>query len=183
MKLQHNTIAIQQRGIALIFALILLVVITLLGLGAMRGTTLMQKIMANFYDRETSFQSAEAGLTAGAQALAAGTTNIRNCGAGGVTCQANPFDDGTASANIVNVGSGFFSFSVITSQPQYIIETLGTWADPTTSTGFGQTANAAQYGAQGATTTAVYYRITARSGDPASLGDRAVVTLQAMYKQ
>ncbi len=183
MKFQHKAIAIQQRGIALIFALILLLVITLLGLAAMRGTTLMQKIMANFYDRETSFQAAEAGLTAGAQALAAGTTNIRNCGPGGVSCQSNPFNDSTASGNIVTVGTSFFSFSLITSQPQYIIETLGTWPDPTTSTGFGQTANSAQYGAQGATTTAVYYRITARSGDPAALGDRAVVTLQAMYKQ
>lgn len=170
----------QQRGIALIFALILLVVITLLGLGAMRGTTLMQKIMANFYDRETAFQSAEGGLNAGAAALAAGTTNIRNCGPGGVVCPSNPFTDSTASTNIVTVTSGLFSFAL---QPQYIIENLGTWPDPSTTTGFGQTANAAQYGAQGATTTAVYYRITARSADPGTIGDRAVVTLQAMYKQ
>ncbi|PTU33316.1 pilus assembly protein [Stenotrophobium rhamnosiphilum] len=166
---------------ALIFALILLVVITLLGLGAMRGTALMQKIMANFYDRQTAFQSAEAGLTAGAQALTAGTTNIRNCGPGGVVCPSNPFTDSTASTNIITVGSSIFSFSLLVSQPQYIIENLGTWPDPSTSTGFGQTANAAQYGAQGATTTAVYYRITARSSD--TTDDRAVVTLQAMYKQ
>lgn len=182
MHFKSNSILIQQqRGIALIVALILLVVITLLGLGAMRGTTFMQKIMGNFYDRETAFQSAEGGLTAGAAALAAGTTNIRNCGPGGVSCPSNPFNDSTASANIFTVDPGLFSFSL---RPQYIIENLGTWPDPSSSTGFGQTANSAQYGAQGATTTAVYYRITARSADPAVMdSDRAVVTLQAMYKQ
>lgn len=178
----------QQRGIALIFALILLVVITLLGLGAMRGTTVMQRIMSNFYDREIAFQGAEAGLIAGAQALAGGTGTIaRNCGQGGVACTSNPFSDLPAgSIQTVATGTGNSLFTIAlnaAAQPQYVIENMGTWPDPSSSTGFGQTANAAQYGAQGATTTAVYYRITARSGDPAAIGDRAVVTLQAMYKQ
>jgi len=123
----------QQRGIALIFALILLVVITLLGLGAMRGTTLMQKIMANFYDRETAFQSAEAGLRAGAAALTSGTTNIRNCAQGGVTCPSNPFTDSGAAANIIDVDSSIFSFLLAANQPQYIIENMGTWPDPSTN--------------------------------------------------
>ncbi len=178
----------KQRGIALIFALILLLVITLLGLAAMRGTTLMQRIMANFYDREIAFQGAEAGLIAGAQALTSGTATIaRNCGQGGVACTSNPFDNlPSSSIQTVATGTGNSLFTIAlnaAAQPQYVIENMGTWPDPSSSTGFGQTANAAQYGAQGATTTAVYYRITARSGDPANIGDRAVVTLQAMYKQ
>jgi len=183
-----NNISSSERGIALIFALILLVVITLLGLGAMRSTGLMQKIMANFYDRSIAFQNAEAGLQAGAQALTGGTAVIaRNCGQGGVACKGDPFSE-LAAGNIQTVasgtGNGMYAKALNAfSQPQYVIENMGTWPDPSTSTGFGQTANSAQYGAQGATTTAVYYRITARSGDPAAIGDRAVVTLQAMYKQ
>ena len=80
--------------------------------------------------------------------------------------------------------SGLFTIgSNAAGQPQFVIENMGTWVDPSTSTGFNNTANSAQYGAQGASTTAVYYRITARSWNPDSSTDRAVVTLQAMYKQ
>jgi len=55
--------------------------------------------------------------------------------------------------------------------------------DQTTNTGFGQTGNSRNYGVQGNSGTAVFYRITARSGDPAKVGDRAVVTVQAIVKQ
>jgi type IV pilus assembly protein PilX len=69
-----------------------------------------------------------------------------------------------------------------------VIENMGNWYDPDTDTGYNQTANSHQYGAQGTSTTAVYYRVTARSEDPASASssgtaDRAVVTLQAVIKQ
>jgi type IV pilus assembly protein PilX len=60
---------------------------------------------------------------------------------------------------------------------------MGNWADASSSTGFNQSANSNQYGSQGKSTTSVYYRITARSGDPAKVGDRGVVVLQAMVKQ
>lgn len=175
----------RERGVALIVSLILLILVTLIGLAAVRGTTSQQRMTANFYDRSIAFQSAEAGLAAGAAALAAGTSNIRNCGQGGIACRSNPFEDPTlVSTLVVTVAStAFASANNATSQPQYVIENMGTYADPNSSTGFGQTANAAQYGAQGVSATAIYYRITARSGDPAQIGDRAVVMLQAMYKQ
>jgi len=51
-----------QRGVALVVALILLVVITLVGLAAVRGTIMQQKMTANFYDREIAFQATEAAL-------------------------------------------------------------------------------------------------------------------------
>jgi type IV pilus assembly protein PilX len=174
-----------QRGVALVVSLVLLILVTLIGLAAVRGTTSQQRMTANFYDRSVAFQSAEAGLAAGAAALEAGTTNIRNCGQGGGACGANPFADSTLpTANIVTVPTAsFLKAANAVSQPQYVIENMGTFIDPNSSTGFGQTANAAQYGAQGASTTAIYYRITARSGDPAVIGDRAVAVLQAMYKQ
>lgn len=176
----------RQRGVALIVSLILLIVVTLIGLAAVQGTTLQVRMTSNFYDRSVAFQGAEAGLVAGAAALTAGTTNIRNCGQGGGACGANPFEDSTLSTgNIVTVaaGSTYGATGNAAGQPQYVIENMGTFVDPNSNTGFGQTANAAQYGAQGASMTAIYYRITARSGDPALVGDRAVVIVQAMYRQ
>jgi type IV pilus assembly protein PilX len=166
----------RQRGVALVVSLILLLVITLIGITAIRLTTVQQKITANFYDRESAFQSTEATLMQAAQTL--GTTSVviaRNCGQGGVSCLANPFADSTLpSGGIVTTASG----------QQYVIENMGQYPDPTTDTGFNQTANAAQYGAQGVSGVLhTFYRITARSGDPSQIGDRAVVTLQAMYRQ
>src|SRR3546814_10581731 len=74
----------RQRGIVLAVALMLLVVITLIGLAAVRTTTMHQRMTANFYDREIAFQSAEAALQAGAQTLTNGTAVIaRLCGPGG----------------------------------------------------------------------------------------------------
>jgi type IV pilus assembly protein PilX len=168
-----------------VVALIILILVTLIGLAAVRGTTSQQRMSAYFYDRSVAFQSAEAGLAAGAEALAAGTTNIRNCGQGGEYCRSNPFSDpNLPTTAVVTVGGGSFTAAAnATGQPQFVIELMGSYADPDSSTGFGQSANAAQYGAQGVSVTALYYRITARSGDPALIGDRAVVMLQAMYKQ
>lgn len=176
-----------QQGVALIVSLILLIVVTLIGLAAVQGTSTQMRMTSNFYDRSLSFQAAEAGLAAGAAALTAGTTNIRNCGQGGTACKANPFEDAGASGNIVTVASGstYASSGAVAGQPQYVIESMGSFVDPSTNTGFGETANAAQYGVQGASRTAIYYRVTARSRDPANTAfqDRAVVVLQAMYKQ
>lgn len=177
-----------QRGVALVVALILLVVITLLGLAAIRATTVQQQITANFYDRELAFQSAEAALVAGAAALNNGSAMIaRNCApTGGTACEVNPFTDpGFDGTGVQTVASSQFDAgSTASAQPQYVIENMGSFPDTSSSTGFNQTANAAQYGAQGVSGIQhIYYRITARSGDPTVVGQRAVVILQALYKQ
>lgn len=177
--------ATRQHGIALITALILLILVTLIGLVAIRGTATQQKMTANFYDRSLAFQAAEAGLVAGAAALASSPGTIRNCGQGGGICRANPFEDeGFDASFIQTLGSAEFDGGgTAAAPPQYVIESMGTYIDPSSSTGFSQSANSAQYNAPGSSMTAIYYRITARSGDPAAIGERAVVTLQAMYKQ
>ncbi|MGH8540914.1 MAG: pilus assembly PilX family protein [Stenotrophobium sp.] len=177
----------RQSGIALIVSLVLLVVVTLLGLAAIRGTTIWQKITGNFYDREMAFQAAEAALYAAEQNINNPGQIARTCGAGGQVCEANPFTDSTLTYQTVSIGTASGSFTTGTNsswQPQYVIEDMGLWTDPNTGTGFNQTANGAQYGAQGVQgNQSKFYRITSRSGDPSVIGDRAVVTLQAMYKQ
>lgn len=183
----------RQRGVALVIALLLLVVITLVGFSAVRSTIVQQKLSSNLYDREVAFQNAEAAMRAAAQLVASNPGLIaRNCQAGGVVCLANPFDDPNINpaTDIHTIQAGttpgqYTAGSTASGQPQYIIESLGNWVDSSTSTGYNQTANAHNYGAQGVTSTAVYYRITARSGDPssASMQNRAVVTLQSVVKQ
>jgi type IV pilus assembly protein PilX len=179
-----------QRGVALVVALLLLIVITLVGLAAVRGTIMQQRMASNQFDRQIAFQSAEAAMRAAQARVAANPDDIaRNCQAGGVYCQGNPFDDPNLdTGKIITVTSGtgagqFTKSSLAASQPQYVIENMGNWYDPSTSTGYGQSANAHNYGAQGTSTTSVYYRVTARSGNPAEVGDRAVVVLQSMIKQ
>jgi type IV pilus assembly protein PilX len=182
-----------QRGIALVVALILLVLITLVGLAAMRGTIMQQRMAANLYDREQAFQSAEAAVRAATAQIPTDASIIwHNCQAGGIVCQPNPFDASGANpapASAIHsvatgTGTGQYTASATAyGQPQFVVESMGNWVDQNTNTGFGQTANSRQYGAQGASGTAVYYRITARSGDPAVVGDRAVVTVQAVVKQ
>lgn len=182
--------AAAQGGVALVVALILLLVVTLVGLAAVRGTIMQQKMASNLYDREVAFQSAEAAIRA-AIALVPTTPTIiaRNCQAGGVTCLPNPFNDPSLQSSwIHNVSTGtaagsFTASAVAASQPQYVVENMGNWANGQTNTGTNQTANCRNYGAQGCSATTVYYRVTARSGDPALVGNRAVVTLQAMVKQ
>ena len=49
----------QQRGVALIVALILLVIISLLGLSSMRNTGLQQRMTANLLSRSQEFQEVE----------------------------------------------------------------------------------------------------------------------------
>src|SRR3546814_1566433 len=130
-------------------ALMLRVVITLIGLAAVRTTTMQQRMTANFYDREIAFQSAEAALQAGAQTLTNGTAVIaRLCGPGGSVCKADPFSDsnftGDSSlvAKIQTVSIAEFEINDnAAAQPQYVIENMGSWPDPSSNTGYTQSAN------------------------------------------
>lgn len=186
-----------QRGAALVVALVLLVVITLVGLAAFGTTILQNKAAANLYDRQTAFQSAEAAMRV-AESLIPNNPGLiaRNCQTGGTLCQANPFADPTLPPGSIHQvtkssGSGntddttFSATAVAAMQPQYVIENMGNFVDPSTNVGFGNTANSRNYGVQGGANTAIYYRITARSCDPASANcnGRAIVTLQSTVKQ
>ena len=51
-----------QRGAALIISLVLLAVMTLIGVFAMRGTTLEERMAGNMRDRDMAFQAAEGAL-------------------------------------------------------------------------------------------------------------------------
>ncbi len=180
----------RQAGIALVVALLLLVVITLVGFAAVRGTMMQQRMAANHYDRQIAFQSAEAALRAAMLRIGTHPDEVaRNCRAGGMVCLSNPFNDPQLPAGKVytveegNAAGQFTKGALAAAQPQYVIENMGEWADPDSDAGFGQNASSHNYGVSGGSTSVVYYRITARSGDPATVGDRAMVVLQTVIKQ
>jgi type IV pilus assembly protein PilX len=175
-----------QRGVALVVALILLVVITLVGLAAVRGTIMQQKMAANMYDRQIAFQNAEAAMRAAAASIPTSPADVaRNCQSASVVCLSNPFNDSKLPAgSIKDLDPALYTASSLaTGKPQYVIENMGNFQDPNSDTGFNQSANSHNYGVNGGSVTSIYYRVTARSGDPAKVGDRAVVVLQAMIKQ
>lgn len=53
----------RQRGVVLVVSLLMLMVLTMIGLAATRGTALEQRMAANQNDREVAFQAAEATLS------------------------------------------------------------------------------------------------------------------------
>lgn len=185
----------RQRGAALMIALILLIVITLVGLAAIGTTLLQNKMASNQYDREIAFQAAEAGLRVAAATLQNNpSVNIRDCtqtGSGAPVCSGNPFkDSGVPASDIYTVpkattsgGSGATTFnpgSLGGGQPQYVVEYMGTQ----TQAYGAQSANCQQANSKltCGSTNFKMYRITARSGDPSVIGNRALVTLQVVIK-
>lgn len=55
----------KQRGAVLLVALVLLLILTIIGLTSMRGTSLQENMAGNFRESSLSFQASEAGLRAG----------------------------------------------------------------------------------------------------------------------
>jgi type IV pilus assembly protein PilX len=160
-----------ERGVALVVALILLVVMTLLGLGSMRSVTLEEKMSANTFDRSISFQAAEATLRQ-AEALlnvvppaspptpAAGICANGICGEPVAGAEPRWTDTSfTGWQNATTVTSGPISIT-----PQYLIEYLG---------GSFICSNTAPI-----VFSCKRYRVTVRSNAGA---DRAAVVLQTIY--
>jgi type IV pilus assembly protein PilX len=63
----------RQRGAVLVIGLVLLMVITLLSVGGLRGTGMQERMASNLRDRNLAFQSAESALRAAEALLIAGT--------------------------------------------------------------------------------------------------------------
>lgn len=190
-----------QAGAALLVALILLVVITLVGLAAIGTTILQNKAAANQYDRQVAFQSAEAALRQ-AQAAITTATATQQAPAGFEDCHADlipgssppaynppvnvclddPFKDSNANVVVVTVPASAFSAGAVASglQPQYVVQYMGQFVAPTPKVR--QIGGQQPYGAGAQQQMADYYRITARSADPTQATGRAIVTLQSTFR-
>ncbi|MBN8430342.1 hypothetical protein JF535_05675 [Microbulbifer salipaludis] len=177
-KIHSQSTLSRQRGMTLIVGLIMVLLMTVVGMAAIRGSGMQELMSGNMRDRNLAFQSAEAGLREGEELLTGATIPLFDGSIVGLV----PSIDGSS-------GTGFWEtygwesgsvrtalgLQLVASQPQYVIEEV-------TST---ITVNAADGGAVDFASTlktedTVYYRVTSRAeGGSAD----AVVILQSTYKR
>jgi type IV pilus assembly protein PilX len=155
----------KQQGASLVIALMFLIVLTILGLVAVRSSTVQERMAGNDRDRAVAFEAAEAALRDAERDIRANLSS------------ANPFDNvctdglclpatvatpnwnsiswtGTTSRVYgANTGAGAFPLGV-SSAPRYIVELL-----PDVPSGAGNTLSA---NSRSSTRGGTAYRITAR---------------------
>jgi type IV pilus assembly protein PilX len=173
-----------QRGVALVVALVLLVVATLIGLAGIRGTTLQERMSANMYDRSLAFQRAESALRAAEDAITASwkieDLKGQDCRPTvAVLCHALP----EANAVWVDVDDAHdVNTDRTPGRPEYFIQFMGTGTEDN-QYDLGANADSAMYGSCCPKDTVAFYRVTARSSAPGEAGDRSIVMLQSTVKR
>jgi type IV pilus assembly protein PilX len=173
-----------QSGAALLVALIMLLISTMVGLASIRGTTMNEKMSSNMYDRSLSYQGAEAALLAGEAAVLANPAIAVDCTVVNAECPPSPATTFTSTTTgWTTVDAGFkVNDALLGSTPQFYVEKMGV-VGGTDELGLGESANCSNYaGCDEAPPNAASFRITGRSGIPATDG-RSVVALQITVKQ
>lgn len=124
----------QQKGSVLVVSLLILLVMTLLGVTAMNTSSLEQKIVYNFRDRQLAFQAAEAALRDGESFIQNTTLTAANFSA---TCANGLCTEASATTPVwfdqtLNVWTttsrhrtASYSAPEVLQQPIYIVEWLG----------------------------------------------------------
>lgn len=184
--MKTNQLRRGQSGAALLVALIMLLISTMVGLASIRGTTMNEKMSSNMYDRSLSYQGAEAALLAGEAAVLANPAHpkIIDCTAMNAECPPSPATTFTGDTpDWTTVDADFeVNDALLGSKPQFYIEKMGV-VGGTDELGLGESANCSNYaGCHEAPPNAASFRITGRSGIPATDG-RSVVALQITVKQ
>ena len=137
---QHN-----QRGAALVMALAVLVLLTILGISAMKSSTLEYRMATSIQDKSTAFQAAESALS---ESMATVTLNPNQSvkydyyGKTGVKAEVTTSYGGSSDSNATRsekpdgTGTKWYHFD------QTSVATLDSGATTTVQTGFKQRANA-----------------------------------------
>lgn len=175
----------KQQGVALVVSLIILLLTTIIGVTAMQGTTLEDRMATNMVDRNLAFEAAEAALRDAeswlmGQSVNPGTTSD---GSSGIWTNGTPFllgdgddtnDTNTTHIDWANDGTEYGTLTGVTAltgvaaQPHYLIEQYAFIPDDesteTLSLGRGF----------------FYYRVTTRATGGST---NAQVTLQMMFRK
>lgn len=169
----------QQRGLVLPMALILLVVLTLAGIGAARVNILEERMVSATYNRQLAFQAAEAALRDGERFVQSAVLPAFN-GSDGLYMAPLPedpkiwagwdADDWANADNTIAYDDAGGALTGVAAQPVYIIEELAR-----TASGAGGSLGAGQPQPE-----TVYYRVTARGVGGI---DTSVVLLQSIYRR
>lgn len=177
----------REEGVALVVALVLLIVATLLGLAGVRVSSMQERLSANMFDRSLAMQASEAALRAAEAAITAAPGLGVDCSPGSLPlCEPIPPTafSGT-NTDWITVPAAFVTNPALSaSPPQFMIQFLGegTVED---ILGLGNSANFAQYGAGGGAPLARFFRVIARSHDPTADGveDRSIVVLTTTVRR
>mgnify|MGYP001130646657 CR=1 FL=1 len=167
----------REQGAAMVIALVMLVVLTLLATASARMTLMEERMTGNTQDRTIAFQAAEAGLRAGeAQAQLAVLPNF-SVNANGLYESATPgstpvwnaIDWSDSSAVLAFTGMAGAPGMLEESSSSYIVEELPRVSTPGES-----------LAADVAVDDATFYRVTSRG---VGVSGNAVVTLQTTFKR
>jgi type IV pilus assembly protein PilX len=183
----------RQRGVALVVALVLLVVATLIGLASVRGTNLQERMSANMYDRSLAFQRAESALRAAEDAITAnsniGTLGGVDCTTAGTVCSVLPADTFTATSTPNPLWKRVPDRNNVNNdktpgRPEYFIQYMGEGAGQS-PLALEEMLGAGSYSEVNNSGPVIvrYYRITARSSSPIDVSDRSIVVLQSTVKR
>ena len=177
----------KQNGATLLFALVLLLLMTVLGLSSIRGVSLQERMASNLNERDLAFQAAEAALLAAEKEILLNpepfgmvdctSTSILNC----ATIPSNTFT--ASNVDWMNVPDDYaINTSKELGTAQFHIQLIGRGS---TGIAFGQlnSANNIQYGVNPGVFAVQHYRITARSRYPGEITDRALVVLQTTLRR
>ncbi len=122
----------RQRGVVLVVSLLMLMVLTMIGLAATRGTALEQRMAANQSDREVAFEAAEAALSYAEGSMSAAAQPVFTNNTAGAYYNSNMNSWATPSfwANSANVATYGGGIQPVPASPPtyYIVET--TYAAP-----------------------------------------------------
>lgn len=182
-----------EQGFALVVAMVMLVIIALLAISSMRGTTLQTRMAGNMYDRGLAFQTSETALIAAQNAITAAqgqslanvlaALNALDCTNSDVVCSSDPFAATSSNWNWAAVGETDQVNADLQEQTaEFHVDYLGERADVVAGSGslIGNSANTTQYGSELTALSNVtrVYRVTVRNA-PDATGGRAEVLLQS----
>lgn len=194
--IQSSQSPARERGVALVMAIIMLVVATLVGMAGIRNTSVQERMAANQFDRAIAMQAAEFAMAEAERYIYTNTRNnvissAVNCTVTGATCEAVP--DATfknAGDHWTDVPLGSFNQDLQAApNAQYHIQYLGLKTG-TAQVSCVDSGAPRQYGTlecdpdnpDFAPVKNAVYLVTARSSTPEDSGERSVVALSALIK-
>ena len=167
----------RERGAAMVIALVMLLVLTLLATASARMTLLEERMTGNTQDRNIAFQAAEAGLRAGEDEAQVPVLPAFDANAGGLYVAAAPgaqpvwegvdwtdADQVSVSEELADAPGPLADASM-----SYLVEQLPRVASPGES-----------LASDGSVDEATFYRVTSRG---VGVGGTATVTLQTTFKR
>lgn len=174
----------QQTGVVLIVGLVMVLLITIVGLSAIRGTGLQENMAGNMRDRNVAFQAAESALREGETIVSAANKSLPtfDCTPGQGLCQdlsvipRNSVLYMADAAWILSAKESTLVIDEVASKPSYLLEELQV------DIGASAAAEGSAIDIGGLMTTgdAIPYRVTAKA---VGLSQDTEVTLQSAYKR